>query len=325
MIFCARTMIQMERYHNKQIIIDMSNNSNLTATLHNNLVDYRLFIDQKSSNAIESFYRMGANERRLIIYILAKSVPDHRTESFPKYISLEISEIKKNVFPEIRYNTGSIYERIKAAANNLTTTLIYFIDPITNEQTYCCWLSSHSYKEGTGIINVEISEKLKPVLIGFKERYTVFKIPIFGKIKGGYPIRIYEFLKSKASLGRYITTIDDLRKTIQIPPNKMPLVGDLNKKIIAPALSQLEEKTDIIATYRKANTGRKWTHIEFTIKPNKKNIQKAVKTKASVSNEPKSTYVEPTNFGPATTIEEFQETMKRYQSGVDVSQIVNKI
>ena len=65
----------------------------LNATLHNNLIEHRIAIDSNKSNAVESFYSMGANERRLILYIISKVVKDHRINMVTELLKLNINEI----------------------------------------------------------------------------------------------------------------------------------------------------------------------------------------------------------------------------------------
>ena len=296
------------------------------ATLHNNLIEHRITQQHPCISIDESFYRMGVHERRMLLFVIAKAVPDHRTATIPNTIEISVSEMYKHVFPDKpNIKSGMVYNYAKEAATNLARTEITFINPETGNLVDCCWFSAREYKQEEGTIEVEISQKLKPVLVGFKEKYTVIDIATVGRINGTYPIRIYEYLKSKASLKKYIMPLANLRDIFQIPTGKFPRFANINAKIIKPSLKQINEQTDIDVAYKKANTGRRWTHIEFTIKPNKQNLKKqTVKLEANPLTEIEQPQSQPEEYEFIEPIAALAAYANK-DMGVDGNEIVKKV
>ena len=58
--------------------------------------------------------------------------------------------------------------------------------------------------------------------------------------------------------------------------DKYPLFGNLQQRIIDPAIREINKNTPMQVTYELRKTGRKFTHIELRFKPKKEN--KAIST-----------------------------------------------
>ena len=57
------------------------------------------------------------------------------------------------------------------------------------------WVSSAEYKDGEGIIEFEISKKLRPYLLEAKEKFLKYRLENILLLKSSYSIRMYETLK----------------------------------------------------------------------------------------------------------------------------------
>jgi len=57
------------------------------------------------------------------------------------------------------------------------------------------WLASADYFNKIGVVELEISEKLKPFLLQLKKNFTKYNFENVISLKSGYSIRIYELLK----------------------------------------------------------------------------------------------------------------------------------
>ncbi len=53
------------------------------------------------------------------------------------------------------------------------------------------WLASAEYFEGSGYVELEFSQKLKPFLLQLKDRFTKYQLEYALKLKKSYSIRIY--------------------------------------------------------------------------------------------------------------------------------------
>ena len=128
------------------------------------------------------------------------------------------------------------------------------------------WISNGELIPSKGCIEIEISAKLKPYLIGLKENFTTIDLNYAFQLKKMYSLRMYSILKQ-------MQAIDQEQRTFSIEELKMALgIGEryekynrLKDRVIEPARKELQEKCDITFEYKEIKKGRKVERICFTI------------------------------------------------------------
>ena len=202
-----------------------------------------------------------------------------------KFISIVISNLKRSddineeyvvKVKEFKEFTGQktkrIYELIDEALNDLLKNPLTI--PLGDEKNSILkanWVSGAIYNNGE--VKFMIYPKLRPFLIEVKEKYLKYKLENILNLKSSYVIRLYEILKDWLELNkRYgnlsekIIEVAELRDILEIPKSYM--FGDIKRQILEKAKTDLEQHTDIIFDYEEIKTGRKVTHLKFTIRTN---------------------------------------------------------
>lgn len=140
------------------------------------------------------------------------------------------------------------------------------------------WIASAEYFAGTGEIELEISQKLRPLLLQLKEgNYLNYELRNILSLRSAYLIRLYETLKheyNKVVKYKSNTTavvheihIEDLRKEFKIPDSYE--YKDIRVNIIDKAMEQFKQHTDIEITYEPSRKrGKKVLAVEFIIRAN---------------------------------------------------------
>jgi len=210
-----------------------------------------------------------------------------------KFISLVISNLKRSDDVNEEYvlkvkdfqtltgqKTKRIYELMDEAINDLLKNPLTI--PIGDEKNSILkanWVSGAIYNEGE--VRFMIYPKLRPFLLEVKEKYLKYKLENILNLKSSYVIRLYEILKDWLELSsRYgnkaerIISLDEFIEMLEIPKS-YPYGGTsgIKQRMIEKAKKELEQHTDIIFDYEEIKTGRKVTHLKFTIKPNVKNLK----------------------------------------------------
>ena len=130
-------------------------------------------------------------------------------------------------------------------------------------ETLVRWIDTLSIHKGSGSVKISLSRNLAPYLIGLRKQYT--QIPLFNilPMKSKYGIRLYEILKSYANLGSKRISIDELKKRLNAESYKD--TSNFKKKVLFPALKDIEEYGDVKVSTIFIKTKNKITHIEFVI------------------------------------------------------------
>ena len=191
----------------------------------------------------------------------------------------EVYQFKVKDFQELtKLKRKDLYWAVKEALKELLEKPIYIPKgktPDDNSFLMLNWVASAEYKDGEGIIEFEISNKLRPYLLEAQTKFLKYRLENILPLKSGYSIRMYEILKDWLEMyKRYgnkaekIIKVDELREMLEIPQSYK--FNDIKRFVLEKSKKELAEHTDIIFNYEEIKTGRKVTHLKFIIQENPK-------------------------------------------------------
>lgn len=91
-----------------------------------------------------------------------------------------------------------------------------------------------------------------------------------------YAIRLFELLIQYSAVGQREIAVEDLRRWFRLEET-YPLLSELRRRVIEPAVSQINEHRPLVVQWSPRKSGRTVTHFLFTFAPKKE----AAKQKAS--------------------------------------------
>lgn len=169
--------------------------------------------------------------------------------------------------------TTNIYRDLKLAANELEGAGFHLVDDNGNLTRYN-WFASIKYIDKFGIVEFQVSKKLKEIFLEMKEKkkkriiYDI-KYPI--NLTHIYSKRMYYYLKSFEDTKWRIDNLEVLRTKMDCPIsyNKYSL---FKQKVLDVAYKEINENTDIKFEYTPIKNKNKVVRLEFTITTNAKII-----------------------------------------------------
>ncbi|MBO0611330.1 replication initiation protein [Thiothrix fructosivorans] len=224
-----------------------------------------LDVIRKSNKLIEARYRLSVWEQRLILTLLINI--SKQDEDFKRY-RIRVADFASQWQLE---SDNSLYEKVHEAADSLVGRTLQISDDPTISKTVS-WLAYVEYVRGSGVVELEFHNALKPYLLQLKKHYTEYQLGHVVNFKNQYTIRIYELLKMEVfrykSVGKFSKDFkyEDLRVLLAISKKEYLLFGDFKKRIIAPSVDEISTHTDLeITEVRYGKTGRKVTDITFCV------------------------------------------------------------
>lgn len=203
------------------------------------------------------------------------------TEAEQKIILLAIAQVDsknddefitfKATIPELeqKLNTTLHQGQLKETCRKLMQRVVY----IENEQgdwKMFNWISRAEYLNGANTIEFKISDEMKPYLLKLKGSFTKLQIENAIKFNGKYTTRFYQFLMKLQNTAerkeRY--ELAELYKMLMLPKS-MQTFGNFRMYVLDPSIKEINEKTDIKASYEIGRTGRKYTSITLSYAPKK--------------------------------------------------------
>ncbi len=218
-----------------------------------------------SNQISEARYFLTLGEQRFVFLLVSMISPDD-TE-------LKDYEIKVSDFAKIMGIKGnSIYERLNDTLDTLLSRVLHI--PTETGYLKIGWVSSAEYIQGKGTIKISFDKKMKPYLIGLKEKFTSYGLLTITNFKSYYTIKIYMLLKQYKRIGFREIDVIELRYKLGLEDDKYPLFKDFRKWVLNKAKREFETKnksaggynSDITFDLETIRTGRKITRLRFIIK-----------------------------------------------------------
>jgi plasmid replication initiation protein len=133
-------------------------------------------------------------------------------------------------------------------------------------------LSSAEYIKGEGVIELEISEKIRPYLIDLKNNFTSFRLQAAFSLSSKYAKRIYQIASQWKDIGETKTySIHDFKVMLMLkdPKGKEPeqysKVSMFQKFVLDIAVTQINKNTDLRISYEFIKKGRSFQSIRFYV------------------------------------------------------------
>lgn len=216
----------------------------------------------KSNQVIEAGYKLSLNEQRIVLACIGQV---NSKEKLLKTDEFELSA--KNFAKLFGVSDKTAYEALIEVTDSLFNRYMVINNPfphkpnITHLKTR--WISSIYYAENEGKITLCFAEKILPYLSQLEGTFTKYEIEHIGNMTSIYAIRLYELLMQWKSKGKREIEISWLRKQFEIE-NLYPAMCDFKKRVIDPAVKDINEHSNFSVQWEQRKTGRAVTHLIFT-------------------------------------------------------------
>ncbi|MFW5210134.1 replication initiation protein [Pseudomonas aeruginosa] len=215
----------------------------------------------QSNKLIEASHTLTLNEKRLVL--CAASLIDPR-KPLPKDGFLTI---RADTFADVfGIDVRHAYEALDDAAKRLFNRDIrrYSKGKLVEQMR---WVFHVKYREGQGCVELGFSPTVVPHLTMLNKEFTSYQLKQIGSLSSFYAVRLYELMSQFLKLGERTCTLDQLRQMLDLG-DKYQDVKDMRKRVLDPALKELNANTDLAVTAEPMRQGRKITGFSFTISKN---------------------------------------------------------
>jgi len=129
------------------------------------------------------------------------------------------------------------------------------------------WVFHVKYRQGQGCVELGFSPTVLPHLTMLNREFTSYQLKQIGNLSSFYAVRLYELMSQFLKLGQRECTLDQLRQMLDLG-DKYQDVKDMRKRVLDPALKELNAGTDLAVTAEPRRQGRKIVGFSFTITKN---------------------------------------------------------
>lgn len=212
----------------------------------------------QSNKLIGARYRLTSNENRIVKMLLSTVQLDDQEFKFYRF---KTSYIVRLLGLKSKGNYKSIIKTIEGLMNKSFTII-----EDNNRAITLAWVASAEYLADKGIIEIELSQKLKPYLIDLKGYFTPIQLANIMALNSYHSARIYEILKSHDYKKKKITLkLSELRWQLGLEPDDYPRYSNFKQRILKPAQEEINNNTDISFEYEEIKIKRKTESLIFYI------------------------------------------------------------
>ena len=227
----------------------------------------------KSNELIRASYTLSTVEQRIILMsiVTARDISDITPDTLCRIKVADYAELYE-VSPQTAYE--ALKEAAEVMFNRRVTIQIY--DEVLKKKVPLAvrWLSGMNYLQQEGIVTVRFSKELIEHITEVYENFTRYKIENITNLSSQYAIRLYELLISWRTAGKTpVFEIQEFRSQLGLEPNEYDRIQNFKQRVLDYALEQINENTDITASYEQHKAGRTITGFSFTIKAKKKKAE----------------------------------------------------
>lgn len=132
-------------------------------------------------------------------------------------------------------------------------------------------ISAYKHIPRSGTINIWVFSELARRLLDINQgqNFSFLKDRIF-RLKTRAGLKLYPFFKTWANHGKYVCGLEELKKIIGLEASAYPFFSAFQDRILLPAISEINQRTDLFITYERIgqglNTARpRVRSLQFTI------------------------------------------------------------
>jgi len=124
------------------------------------------------------------------------------------------------------------------------------------------WIQSVQYSDKGGKVELRFSHDMLPYISSISGCFTKYAIENVAKMSSGFGIRLYEFLCQWKDDGKKTLSVEWLREALLIS-GKYKTIKDFKRRVIEPAVADINKHSDFWINWSQKKTGRKVTHLKF--------------------------------------------------------------
>ena len=229
----------------------------------------------KDNSLINASYTLSLVEQRLILLAIIEARETGNGVDTNTFLEIHAQHYADRFHIDINNAYSMLSEAVASLFNRQVTYMT--IDEKRNkpEKRVVRWVSGFSYVDGAGVVKLRFAPEVVPLITRLEKNFTSYELMQVANLNL-YSTRLYELLVCWRSTGKTpVIELNDFRARLGLLDNEYKLMHNFKNRVLESAIKQINEHTDIKASYEQHKTGRVITGFSFTFKQrktSKKNI-----------------------------------------------------
>jgi len=213
-----------------------------------------------SNDLVRAVHQVDIRGKRLLSQVIS------RLDSKAEYTATDTETVVTVAEWNDLFPSENPWRDLKAAADNIFMAEVRMdttIDPNKPRYKRIRWCSVIEYCENEAKVVVTLSRSLLPHITGLRQQFTLARISEIKAMKSLYSWRLYELLMQWKSTGHVDIKVETLHECLEVPPSCRSNFGELRRRVIAPAVKDIEKCANLTITWNPRRKGRKIASVLF--------------------------------------------------------------
>ncbi len=231
----------------------------------------------KDNALINASYSLSLVEQRLILLAVITTRKHEHNKELDYWLGKPIIIKADDYIANFGVAKQTAYESLKTACASLFERRFSYQEKRSKgvANVVSRWVSNVAYIDAAATVEITLAPPVLPLITRLEQHFTSYELEQVKDLTSVYAIRLYELLICWRSTGKTPQiTLTDLRDRLGVVEGDYKRMGQFKEKVLNFAISQINEHTDITASYDQHKTGRSISGFTFNfkVKKNKKVI-----------------------------------------------------
>ncbi|WP_201555296.1 replication initiation protein RepM [Psychrobacter immobilis] len=223
-------------------------------------------IVSKANAFIESGYAINLVAQRVIILAIIEAREQGSMSEIGGVHRIKASDYEKH----FECDKTTAYRSLKSACESLYESEFVWTDKDAKGRdkiNKSRFVQRASYSDGGGYVEVMFGNDVIPLITRLSEKYTEYELKQIKDLNSIYALRIFEILMQWNSVGKTPPiTIENLRTRLGIEEHQYKTMGNFKSRVLDHAIKEINDNTNITATYEQHKEGRRIVAFTFKFK-----------------------------------------------------------
>jgi len=209
----------------------------------------------KDNALINASYNLELTEQRLIMLAIISKLEIHASD----YAKL------------FNVSADASYKALKEAVNNLFNRQFSYTAEYKKTGKVGVvrsrWVSRIFYVDDLALLEITFAPDVVPLVTRLEEHFTSYQAKQVAHLTSKYATRLYELLIAWREVGKVPKIeIGEFRNRLGLLDDEYTAMHNFKKRVLEPSIQQINEHTDITATYEQHKKGRLISGFSFKLK-----------------------------------------------------------
>ena len=221
----------------------------------------------KDNALINASYNLELTEQRLIMLAIINARESGQGITADSKLEIHASDYA-NLF---NVSIDASYKALREAVNNLFNRQFSYIAEYKKTGktgiVRSRWVSRIFYVDDLALLEITFAPDVVPLVTRLEEHFTSYQAKQVAHLTSKYATRLYELLIAWREVGKVPQIeISEFRNRLGLLESEYTAMSDFKKRVLEPSIKQINEHTDITATYEQHKKGRLISGFSFKLK-----------------------------------------------------------